>query len=310
MNHSLTDLEITDFKTSTNKTIKIITILTSIICFISWITAILYFKDLHQISNFHFIETNNLPIKFEVNIAILYLFAFITLFIKLQFIFFLIIDEDTYILSILNERANYSFITNDILMALGISCPIIIPSSFDSKTIVIICMCICCMEIGLQAYCYTKFKNKRNINWRVQICYFLYTDMRIVFNCFQLINGFFYYLFNLMYFYDLTIQIWGIALNCLLFLVGIMLITYFNDIFYMIIYSMFNIGLMTGGNTGGLSIREFCTCLSLFSMSILVILYVLVKYKEKIWGDKSFSDELLRNYNENTFVYSNKLYLS
>ena len=288
----LLDIELTDFKTSSNRTIKYINIVSSITAVMSWILSyVFYFISNHQISNFHFYEYKSLPMKFEINFIVVLVLSFYFLISKMIFIMFLSIYEDAYIISILNERANYFYVLNDMLMSFALICPLVINNNVELSTI--ICICLCGIELICQAFCYTKFKNKRNINWKVQICYFIFSDMRIVFISFQIINGFCFYLFNLYKYTDFTLEVVYIFFLSVFFLVGILLITYFKDIFFMLIYILMTLGLILGDSTGGLSSHELIASIALLFFSILIVSYISIMYKDRIWGEIPFENILI-----------------
>lgn len=287
------DNDILEFYSSKNRLIRHINIVSSTTAIISWIVSYAFYIYTNQISNFHFIAYNNLPMKFEISVVIIFLIALVLIVIKSIFLYFLITKKDSYIISILNERANYFYVLNDILMSLGLFIPVMLKGKFEVSTS--ICIVLCGAELIIQEYCYTKFKNKRNINWRIQICYFLFTVLRIGLLSFQIINGFCFYLFNLYNYTNLTLTIYIVVLDSILLIVGILHITYFRDVFLLVVYMILNLGILIGNSTGGLSVIEFVSCLSLISFSIIILIYVIVFYKESIWGDKPFEESIKLN---------------
>ena len=119
------DNDLIELKKIKNKKIRIITILSTITSISAWALAFYFYFSYDQISNFHFYLYNNLAMKFEINVVIIMMFGSYFTVIKLVFLFFLITKKDPYIIDILNERANYFFVINDLLMSLSLMFPII-----------------------------------------------------------------------------------------------------------------------------------------------------------------------------------------
>lgn len=124
-NQEISNNDILEMKKIKNNKIRIITILSSTTSVMAWILAFYFYFPYNQISNFHFYFYNNLAMKFQINITIIYMFGCYFTIIKLVFIYFLVSKKDMYMLDILNERANYFFVINDILMSLALIFPIL-----------------------------------------------------------------------------------------------------------------------------------------------------------------------------------------
>lgn len=132
--------EFLEINQSKNKTIRLITILTSLMSVSAWTLAFYFYYSYDQISIFHFIDYQNLPMKFEINIVVLFMFGSYFIVIKLVFIYFLATKKDSYIISILNHRANYFFIVNDVFMSFSLGLPLIFYELIDIITVIVICL--------------------------------------------------------------------------------------------------------------------------------------------------------------------------
>lgn len=69
--------------------------------------------------------------------------------------------------------------------------------------------------------------------------------------------------------------------------------TYFKDVFYLVIYLLLEIGLIMGNKTGGLSSRELMSSMGLAGFSVCCVIYFIVTQREKVWGEQSFEDILM-----------------
>lgn len=138
--------ELLEIYTSKNKTIVHITTLSNLMAIASWLLGF-YFEYFNMsISTFRFLDYNGLPIKFEMSIVVIYFSGFYVFVSKLIFIIFLLSRKDAYIISILNERANYYYILNDILMSLSLIMILLLPN----KQVVIstsISIVLCAIEL-------------------------------------------------------------------------------------------------------------------------------------------------------------------
>lgn len=78
-------------------------------------------------------------------------------------------------------------------------------------------------------------------------------------------------------------------------IIGILLITYFTDIFFLAFYMFVNVGLILGNYNYGLSDKELVAYTVLSSFSLLCTIYSIIKYKSLIWGESSINDEFINS---------------
>lgn len=119
-NKSSTYSDLLDINTSKSKTIRYVSAISNLMAISSWLLGF-YFEYTNMcISTFRFLDYNNLPIKFEMSIVVIYFAGFYVFITKLIFIYYLLSRKDEYIISILSERANYFYIINDMFMSFSL----------------------------------------------------------------------------------------------------------------------------------------------------------------------------------------------
>lgn len=121
----------------------------------------------------------------------------------------------------------------------------------------------------------------------MQICLFFYVDVCIIFSSFQIVHLLVFYLFTISDSSESAMIILTIMSDSLICVTGLLLITYYKDIFFLVAYIGMNIGLICGNNTGGLSDKEQIAYISLSSFSLISIVYSILKYGRKIFGEES-----------------------
>jgi len=99
-----------------------------------------------------------------------------------------------------------------------------------------------------------------------------------------------FYLFNYWKFAETTIIVQVIIFEVAICIIGLILITYYADIFFQTFFMILNLGLLTGNYNDGLSYSELITYWSLSAFSIVCLIYSIIKKKNKIWGDDSYSE--------------------
>lgn len=131
------------------------------------------------------------------------------------------------------------------------------------------------------------YKSVRNQSWKMQICLFFYVDVCFIFCCFQIVHLLVFYLYNISLSDENVMIILTILSDSLLCVTGLLLVTYYRDIFFLTAYIGMNIGLICGNGTGGLTNKEQIAYISLASFSLTCIVYSLLKYGRKVLGEET-----------------------
>lgn len=286
---------------------KLMVTISSLILISSWILAtVFYIKAGRCLSNFHFFKYNNLPIKFEVSLYVLYPFGLYFSFIKLLFIFAVFLLKNEFFVKILNNRIVLCFCLDDILSCAFLILPIIFPKDEYIDTIIPICTGLASCSLACQSMSYCVFKGKRTLHWSIQFFFFIYTTMRMVFSFFQIINGMCFYIFNLYFYSEQIVGIFTLMSNCIVCYTGILLMVYYTDIFFLTFFIHLNLGFVLSNYTQGLGTKEYGTNIGLCCISFLCIIYMISKYKLKVFGEQDIKEayvdlnnQMLINYNEN-----------
>jgi hypothetical protein len=135
----------------------------------------------------------------------------------------------------------------------------------------------------------------------------MYVTARLVYLAFQETNLIAFYLYNIYQFTDDTLIILTIISDVIIALVGVLLLTYYTDIFYIGFFMFLNLGLILGNYTNGVSSKELITYISMSAFSLLSIIYSIIKYGSLIWGDKSidtFEESLGHTLNKGVYKLS------
>lgn len=115
----------------------------------------------------------------------------------------------------------------------------------------------------------------------------MYVDARMVYLAFQGTNLIAFYLYNIYKFSEDTLVVQTIISDVMIGIVGILLVTYYTDIFFITFYMLLNVALILGNYTDGITEKELITYISMSSFSLLSIVYSIIKYGVLIWGDSS-----------------------
>lgn len=121
----------------------------------------------------------------------------------------------------------------------------------------------------------------------MQICLFFYVDVCIIFSSFQIVHLLVFYLYTISDSSESAMKILTIMSDSLICVTGLLLITYYKDIFFLLAYIGMNIGLICGNSTDGLSDEEQIAYISLSSFSLMSVIYSILKYGRKIFGEES-----------------------
>ena len=143
------------------------------------------------------------------------------------------------------------------------------------------------------------------------MCFFVYCNMRIIFILFQTLNAICFYLYNLNFYSSSVLEVITILGNVSYFITGLIIVSYFKDIVYLVFYLHLQLGLLLVDDKGDLSTKELISIVILSSFGMLCVLYMLIKYGFRLFGDFNFEDILAQGINNrrrkllNTLVEEN-----
>ncbi len=115
----------------------------------------------------------------------------------------------------------------------------------------------------------------------------MYVTARLVYLAFQETNLISFYLYNIYNFSEETLIIQTIISDVIIGIVGVLLLTYFTDVFFIGFFMFLNLGLMLGNYSNGVSSKELITYICMSAFSLLSIIYSIIKYGSLVWGDSS-----------------------
>ena len=281
------DAELTELDNNSKRTPRIIILITTLLYISSLLlTVSLYLSSQRDnLSTFHYMSLNNRDILYKCNSIVIYIFYFMIILLRLL-LFVLIVKDDPSIKEIINIREIYLFVFNDLLY---ISL-LLVSTLADNTSNIIITILICILVVDLLSniFLYSKFKNLKDSSWKIYFCFYIFVIIRFVFGFYQITNAISYYLYNLFLYSDSSLEIFLILSNCIQCIIGILLLTYFLDIFFLIFFILLEIGLVV---TKGISKPKIYTYIALSSFSFLTILYFILKYRTKILWNMSNNKE-------------------
>jgi len=284
---------ISNFMIQKDKKIKIFTIFTTIFLGVSILLSVIFsfILDDKRILTFQYgtLRKNKIPDAFHTNIYFIYLFLISIIFTNFYIVYVLFKESDRKYSLIIFSDLKWYFVLFQFLIGLTFFVGI----GFEKGSISII------ISFSLNLFCvisllfyYKNLKSKQNLDFSTLVCSNIYNSTAFSFltfisfynfselmiNSFQITNE---SQFNLQNF-----SILSYSLYCF---IGIVLLTYYQDVIYMIVMIYFLLGIFLNKNFNFHS-KENIAIVVIIAFSSIAFLITLIRYGKSSFGYQNEED--------------------